>query len=612
MPKSVLDIDIHDEKFKHFLAAFKEFQVDAEKAGDVWKGFDVDTKKPRASIEALDKAINRAHGSSEKMAKAWKQIGGHIGESDKRLSRFERSIKTVERGLAKVASIGLKFGKFALAAGGIGIFGGLFGIDELANSAFNQQKSARGLNMPIGQERAWDVITQRILGSPNSVLKAIVNARQEIKGEAALSGLKFSPAQYKAAGLNKMKFGFEVLEHIKQVLKAAQENRTAPLAAIIQGRHLGALDLSLENARRIRDLPNGALHEMYRKAVSFAQVDQISNRTATAWSNLKVQLDQAGIAIRNDLIVHLVKLAPSIGVLSKKVEGFINEFLNAKDVGRFINTFAADIREAATYLGSKGFQQEVKSFASDVAMAGDAMLKFAKIALGITADVEKHKTLLKYGALGAAGLWLTGKAAKAWDFLKTPLTGAADDAGAAIGAGVGAAALAVGGLLYSPSLGNGDLPTPKSKALYKNAANWRKYNDPGNIDPVIDGHRFYRAFPSMAVGYRAMAAVLRGYHEDTVRSLVTSYEGKHAKHLGTHIDTISRWMHVKPDQAINLSNTNTLSHLVTDVAEFEQHHRMDRHQLYQTIRDAIIDGLRAGNGVRPGAQIANAMHAAHY
>ena len=172
----------------------------------------------------------------------------------------------------------------------------------------------------------------------------------------------------------------------------------------------------------------------------------------------------------------------------------------------------------------------------------------------------------------------------------------------------------VGGLFYSPSLGNGDLPFPKTKAYYKNPAHWRRHNNPGNIDPVIDGTKYYRAFPSMAAGYRGIAKLLRGYGKDTIGGLVTEYEGAGAKHLRAHIADISRWMKEAPDAKLNLSNPNTMAELVTGIARTEERHRMDNRQLYQTVREAIIDGMRtaASGGVRPTAQVANAMHAGRY
>ena len=55
MAKSVFDIDLHDEKFKKFTDQFKDFKAEADKLNDVWAQFSVETKKPRAAIDALDR-----------------------------------------------------------------------------------------------------------------------------------------------------------------------------------------------------------------------------------------------------------------------------------------------------------------------------------------------------------------------------------------------------------------------------------------------------------------------------------------------------------------------------------------------------------------------------
>ena len=633
MPKSVLDIDIHDEKFKKFADQLKDFKGEAEKLSDVWAQFSVDTKKPRAAIDALDQAVGRAHRSSEKLAKTWATLGGHIESSDKRLSKFERGIKTVERGLARVARLGMSIGKFALAAGGIGAFGGLFGMDVLANSAMNQQKAARGLGMPIGQVQAFKTYMQPYLSNPAGILQSIMNARRTPEGEAALAALGFNPAQYDKPNLNRMGFANEVISRVRSLyVNERKNNPDVPIESVLKAFRVQSLGLGVEDVRRLANTPQSELSAVFSREQSAALQDQLSNKTATAWAKLKIQLDQAGIAIRNDLIKHLVKLAPQIGMLSKKVEGLINTFLTNKKIGSFINDLSTDLSEAVGFLGSAKFKQDVESFASSVGTIAKAALKLSKSLGGFT---EKHETLLKdagLGALGALGVWAGSKVlslgAKVYRGAKWIGSKFSDDAAAgdSIASDAGSAAMlglsatgaallgGVGGLFYSPSLGNGDLPFPKTKAYYKNPANWRKHNNPGNIDPVIDGTKYYRAFPSMAAGYRAIASILGGYGKDTIGGLVTEYEGAGAKHLRKHISDISRWMKEAPDAKLNLSNTNTMAELVTGIARTEERHRMDNRHLYQTVREAIIDGMRtaASGGVRPTAQVANAMHAGRY
>ena len=629
MPKSILDIDIHDEKFKKFVEVFEQFKVDADKLNDVWKTFDVDTKKPRASVEALDKAIGRAHGSSEKMAKTWAAVSGHIGESGKRLDKFERGLKSVERGLERVAGFGLKFGKFALAAGGIGLFGGLFGIDELANSAMSQQKSARGLGMKIGQVQAFKTYMQPYLSNPQGTLQAIMNARRTPEGMAALAAMGFSPAQYDNPNLNRMKFAEDVIERARTLYLHERKNSpNVPIEAILKALKVQSLGLNLEDVRRLANAPQSELVASMRRADIAARQDQLSNKTATAWTNLKVQLDQAGIAIRNDLINHLVKLAPAISVLSKKVEGFINTFITTKSFNTLIKTFSTDIEDVATYLGSAHFKQSVVTFANSVDTLALETLKLSKVLGGFAEDAAKHKDAVKATVYGAAALWAGSKLYKTGKWIgslfgdggKAAATVADDSAGVVDAAGatglglLSTAGLAIGGLLYSPSLGNGDLPLPKGAfgRYYKNSASWRKHNNWGDIDPILNGKRYYEAFPSVAAGIQAIAKTVAGYHLDTIRSIMSKYEGRNAPHLASNVNAVSHWMHDKPDQRLNISNVNTLSRLVTGIVETEQHHRRDYQQLYQTVREAIIDGLKSGGGVKPTHTVATAMHAARF
>ncbi len=599
MPKSVLDIDIHDEKFKKFADQFKDFKAETDKLNDVWAQFSVETKKPRAAIDALDQAVGRAHRSSEKLAKTWATLGGHIESSDKRLSKFERGIKTVERGLARVARLGMSIGKFALAAGGIGAFGGLFGIDALANSAMNQQKAARGLGMPIGQVQAFKTYMQPYLSNPAGILQSIMNARRTPEGEAALAALGFNPAQYDKPNLNRMGFANEVLSRVRALyVNERKNNPDVPIESVLKAFRVQSLGLGVEDVRRLANTPQSELSAVFSREQSAALQDQLSNKTATAWAKLKIQLDQAGIAIRNDLIKHLVKLAPVISLASKKIEGFIREFINSKTLGRWVADFSAGIKYGVhelsafvKFLKSKEFAADMKTVRTDLKILGNAAIIAARALFSIVAVfrsplfkgakyIMEGESYLskKYNALGRI---LFGK--KKYDAAEKELYG---EAGLA----------------------------PMGGKYYTNPAHWRKHNNPGNIDPVIDGTKYYRAFPSMAAGYRAIANRLLSYRKDTIGGLVTEYEGAGAKHLRSHIADISRWMKEAPDAKLNLSNTNTMAELVTGIARTEERHRMDTRQLYQTVREAIIDGMRtaASGGVRPTAQVANAMHAGRY
>ena len=601
MPKSLLDIDIHDEKFKKFLDQLKDFKGDAEKLNSIWTQFSVETKKPRAAIDALDQAVGRAHRSSEKLAKTWATLGGHIESSDKRLSKFERGIKTVERGLARVARLGMSIGKFALAAGGIGAFGGLFGIDALANSAMNQQKTARGLGMPIGQVQAFKTHMQHYLSNPMGTLQAIVNARRTPEGQAALDTFGFNPEQYNNPDVNKMKFAMELLRRVKKTfIKEREENPYAPLWTIMTSLRANKFDLSIGDMRNFAASHPGALGALLPKMETAARQDQISNKTATAWAKLKIQLDQAGIAIRNDLIKHLVKLAPVIAEASKKVEGFIREFINSKTLGRWVNDFATGIKygthelsEFVKFLQSKEFAADMREFRGGLKVLGDSALITARALLKIV-EVLRSPAIKTVEYVAGKSIEFNSYLNKEYAnllkdvFGKKSYTEHEDKIREAVGL---------------PPLG-----------YYTNAANWRKHNNPGNIDPVIDGTTYYRSFPSMAAGYRGIAKLLRGYGKDTIGGLVTEYEGAGAKHLRTHIADISRWMKEAPDAKLNLSNQNTMAELVTGIARTEERHRMDNRHLYQTVREAIIDGMRtaASGGVRPTAQVANAMHAGRY
>ena len=589
MPRSVIDIDVHDEKWKKFTESFKDYQDSTAKLNEVWKHFDVAVNKPRMATEALDKAIGRAHKSSEAMAKTWAKVGESIGHSDKSLSRFERTIHSVERGLSRVARIGLSLGKFALAAGGIGFAGGLFGMDLLANSAMQRQKTARGLGMPIGQVSAFKTYMEPYLSNPAGTLAAIVNARRTTQGMTALSALGFQPSEYDNPNLNRMKFAEQVAKRVRELYLNARRNEpNVPIESILKAYHIQALGFSVEDARRLANTPQAQLRASFGHMAGAARQLQVPERLATEWANLSVQLKRAGIAIETALTDRLAKLAPLIGTMSADIVKFIDRFVNSKEVGRVITDIANGLKSFDRFLESDKFKKDMDTL-------GDSAMVAAR-------DV------LKLGSFIAAFLGSPAiKIIKDTFGLENKMMKLYDEGGHELFPGKKKEA-------YAKQWNKRHGLIPQS-GFYTNPHDWRRFDNPGNIDPTINGMRVYRVFPSMAAGYQAMPRTVQGYGENTVSQIVRTYEGKNAPNLADHISAISKWMHVGRNEKLNLRNTDTLSHLVTDLAEFEHPHHRSRRQLYDTVRDAIVEGMKSvkfsvTSGA--GARIATSMHSAKY
>ncbi len=596
MPRSIIDIDVHDEKWKKFTESFKDYQESTAKLNEAWKHFDVSVNKPRMATAALDKAIGRARKSSEAMAKTWAKVGDSIGHSDKSLSRFERTIHGVERGLSRVARIGLSLGKFALAAGGIGFAGGLFGMDLLANSAMQRQKAARGLGMPIGQVSAFKTYMEPYLSNPAGTLAAIVNARRTTQGMAALSALGFQPSEYDNPNLNRMQFSEQVAEKVRALYLNARRNEpNVPIESILKAYHVQALGFSVEDARRLANTPQSQLRASFSHMVGAARQLQVPERLATEWANLAVQLKRAGIAIETALTDRLAKLAPLIGTMSADIVKFIDRFVNSKEVGRVIDDIAGGLKDFDRFLESDKFKKDMDT-------------------LGASAMAAAHDVLRLGSFIGA---FLGSPAIKAIKYtlgLESRMNHLYDQG---IEELLGKKKYAQAQQQLRHWLGETSVHKAAGmpSGFYTNPHDWRRYNNPGNIDPLVNGVRAYQAFPSMAAGYQAMASTVQGYGESTVSQIVRTYEGKNAPHLAAHIASIAAWMHVGRNERLNLRNTGTLSRLVTGLAEFENPHRQSMRQLYDTIRDAIRDGMQSvtfQTHATAGARIATSMHAAKY
>lgn len=565
--KSVIDIDVHDAAFQAFLKAFLEF---SDSLSDIPR----DWAKVDKAIGATAPKMRKVNGESEKSAKAvakgidqatkaQKGLEKATGRSAAAMSRLGKEAKQVGHVLKFIAGFAMKFSAIGMGLTGIGGAASLFGITDLASTAMNRQKSARGMGMTIGQQTALKNYGSRLFNDPLSVAQQAAEAKSNPQAAIPFEMLGYSYSQVLRRSVPSLVFGAARRE------KALIGSNPQTAIMYSQNTALGAI-ASPSDLLRLQRTSNGAINAAQASYRAAVPKDEIARAAADRDALMIQQVRQSKWEVERSIIVALSKLSPEISEARKGLAQFVSGLIDSKPVAHFISHLGTKLQNLESYLESKSFQSALMKFGSGVELVGEEIWGVA----------QKLKFLLPHQPAGQHG---NGK-------FKNPKSNPYnwnDHAKGFLGFGYDK----YEGPDYYKT--NPDNPANKG-GLYTNPSDWRKYNDPGNVDPTFHGHNAYKKFRSMNAGYRAMVGIVRGYKvPSTVNSITAMYEagGNQTPLAMAHAHQIANWMGVHGNQNINLSNPAVVSGLVAGLAEFEQHHVRGYAQLKQAIVQAVVEGM---------------------
>ena len=373
--KSVIDIEVNDEKFQRFYELFSSYDEklkglpesirtigeDAAKNTEAFIKTAIETNKSVKNIEDMTAALVAAKKAQGDLGTATRSSGGGMKKMADDAERLGRSIFGI--------------GKFLLKAGAWG-FGGasaaFFGLDMLGRSAVGSQRSARGAGVSVGQQKAFNLDFSRFVDP--STLSNVANAQNDLTKQAYLalaSGVSIGQAQTANPAQLAIQSAVRLHDWWNQTPPGLRSSQTMAAGGFSQ------IGYSLEDARRL-----GATS---RKELMLAQeqyqVDQktlsITDQSVSKWYEFTRQLSLAGKEIETVLIDKLQELGPSLGKLSaafaKDIEALINN-VSAGDIAKF----ASGIKGFAEYISSPEMMKNIRDFGEAVSDVSQGILGVVK------------------------------------------------------------------------------------------------------------------------------------------------------------------------------------------------------------------------------------------
>jgi hypothetical protein len=357
--KSVIEIDVLDEKFKAFSASFEKYKK-----------------------------------SVEDHSKKWKEVNKALEEAEKRQKAFNKSIQdggvALKNAVSVTASIASNMASAALSAAKwltYSALGGGFGLGGLAGSASNLRREATGLGVNSSQLRAARTYGEPYLGGIEWVMSGIQRLQTDVT------------QQYKV-GILGGRLDKNAFENLPDVLTRAREVLKSVGGDVYSAKRItgGAISdvLSDEQLQTVGNMTPDEFSRLISSLRTGASNFPVDEAKYESFRKFWVSLKEAGNAIENSLIKNLVRLTEPLSRLSESVVKALDAFLGSKKAQQALEDFA-------DYLASDKFKENVQTFLIALERLGEATYN-AAVFLGLVdkknqatpEDIEKAKKQLPW------------------------------------------------------------------------------------------------------------------------------------------------------------------------------------------------------------------------
>lgn len=406
--KSIVDIDVNDDKFVAFMERFKEYQAALEELPEAWRvlahGATDATKETakaktegdllakafsegasailsiNSGLERLTDSLDRANKSQEDFNKKTRSSKGFLSDASKDAKSLAGHIRDATTSLLSWGGI------VGLFTGVLGV-GGLFGLNRLAATTGSQRFTSLGIGTSIGALDSTAINYQKALGNPTGTLGAIRDSQMDLSKRW----------QFQALGINNP--DQDPAKLLPQLIRNARDIFVKN-GSTLQGANAHGLTnfFSLDDLNRFKNMSDEEIDAMERRAQKDAKLLQITDQQARQWQDFNVQLDYSGQSIRNTFVRGLGPLTPQLSKLSDALAGAIDTVLQSPELGKWIDGLAGGIERFGNYLASPEFTKDVDSFMAGIEKLGALIGKVYDWVVGKTdisvSDVTSGSSIL--------------------------------------------------------------------------------------------------------------------------------------------------------------------------------------------------------------------------
>ncbi|HDH1787306.1 TPA: lytic transglycosylase domain-containing protein [Klebsiella quasipneumoniae subsp. similipneumoniae] len=405
--KSIVDIDVNDDKFVAFMERFREYQSALDDLPEAWRVAAVgigesskQTEKAKGEAKELGAEFNAVAEAILTINSGIDRLNANLEDSNKKQDEFNKKagqgqgfINQAKKDAKELAGHIKEATASLLSWGGIvGIFtgvlgvGGLFGINRLAATTGAQRFTSLGLGTSIGALDSTAINYQKALGNPAGTLGAIRDSQMDLSKRWTFQAMGINNPDQDPAKL------------LPQMIRNARDIFVQS-GSTLQGAQAHGLTnfFTLDDLNRFKNMSDEEITAMEKRAQQDARMLQITDQQARQWQDFNVQLDYSSQSIRNTFVRGLGPLTPQLSKLSDALAGAIDTVLKSPELGKWIDALAGGIERFGNYLASPAFTSDVESFMSGVKKLALTIMDVIGLFTGeisISDFANKHSTIL--------------------------------------------------------------------------------------------------------------------------------------------------------------------------------------------------------------------------
>ncbi|HFP6265522.1 lytic transglycosylase domain-containing protein [Escherichia coli] len=390
--KSIVDIDVNDDKFVAFMERFREYQSALDDLPEAWRVAAVgigesskQTEKAKGEAKELGAEFNAVAEAILTINCGIDRLNANLEDSKKKQDEFNKSTRSAKGFLsdatkdAKSLAGHIKEATASLLSWGgiVGIFtgvlgvGGLFGINRLAATTGAQRFTSLGLGTSIGALDSTAINYQKALGNPAGTLGAIRDSQMDLSKRWTFQAMGINNPDQDPAKL------------LPQMIRNARDIFVQN-GSTLQGAQAHGLTnfFTLDDLNRFKNMSDEEITAMEKRAQQDARMLQITDQQARQWQDFNVQLDYSSQSIRNTFVRGLGPLTPQLSKLSDALSGAIDTVLKSPELGKWIDALARGIERFGNYLSSPEFTSDVLSFMDGVKRLGQSVSRLIDLFAG--------------------------------------------------------------------------------------------------------------------------------------------------------------------------------------------------------------------------------------
>lgn len=390
--KSIVDIDVNDDKFVAFMERFREYQSALDDLPEAWRVAAVgigesskQTEKAKGETKELGAEFNAVAEAILTINSGIDRLNTNLEDSKKKQDEFNKSTRSAKGFLsdatkdAKSLAGHIKEATASLLSWGgiVGIFtgvlgvGGLFGINRLAATTGAQRFTSLGLGTSIGALDSTAINYQKALGNPAGTLAAIRDSQMDLSKRWTFQAMGINNPDQDPAKL------------LPQMIRNARDIFVQN-GSTLQGAQAHGLTnfFTLDDLNRFKNMSDEEITAMEKRAQQDARMLQITDQQARQWQDFNVQLDYSSQSIRNTFVRGLGPLTPQLSKLSDALSGAIDTVLKSPELGKWIDALARGIERFGNYLSSPEFTSDVLSFMDGVKRLGQSVSRLIDLFAG--------------------------------------------------------------------------------------------------------------------------------------------------------------------------------------------------------------------------------------